>query len=70
MIDINLLKSYYLQHVITKIGYPKQQKFLHEEQVRVKFVKDQLSYDDIKFTGSPLLEQFVQDSSDYDTHEV
>lgn len=53
------MSNYYKKHVITKIGHPD----IHgkqNHQIKVTYLKDQLTYEDTKFAAKGLIEYFIQ----------
>ena len=51
------MNEYYRLHIQTKIGKPERG---YEQQVKITYVKDGLTYEDTRFVGKGLIEYFVR----------
>ena len=64
--DIEKLNKYYGLHIKVKIGYPDFEG-KDDQQVKVTFVKNNLTYEDTKFAGKGLFEYFVKEDISFTT---
>lgn len=51
------MNDYYREHIKSKIGHPDKNNY---KQVKVTYVKDMLTYEDVRFAGKGLIEYFVK----------
>ena len=47
--------KYYVKHIKALIGHPDMED---KNQLRVRYVKDKLAYEDVRFAGNGLIEYF------------
>ena len=58
--------QYYIEQIQIKTGNPKAK----DEQIRVTYVSDKMSYDEVRFAGIGLIDEFIHDSNDFETREL
>ena len=58
------MNDYYRLHVMTKMGHPDKDK-----NIKVTFLSHMLTYEDVKFAGSGLIEYFVEADNSFTSRD-